>query len=176
MRFSICLPLLVLPFLVLGAPYFATAGFAAGAGEMKLAQSQGGSLSGGSLGGSIDSAPAARPKRAAAAVQAPARRTQPESPRSRGGGASLSSYDGAWSVTSTGCSGAGTGQVTISNGRVITQTGAVTGRVSPQGVVNTASSFNGVTFTGTGQIRGQSAYGSFHQSDGCTGSWRAIKL
>ena len=89
--------------------------------------------------------------------------------------ASVERFNGAWSVSSGGgCSAAGTGQVTISGGRVIAANGS--GQVSPTGAVSTTSSYNGVTIVAQGQIAGQSASGVYRQSDGCSGTWSAVRL
>ena len=141
------------------------------------ADSVGGSIGGsigGSFGGSIEVSPGAP-----AARRAPRARPVPDEAapvQRRAAARPRPSFDGAWSVSSGGgCSAAGTSQVTISGGRVISQAG-VTGHVSPSGAVNTMSSYNGLTVVGRGQITGQSAQGVYRQSDGCQGTWSAVKL
>lgn len=163
----------------------------ASAGPLMLAQ-----MDGGGIGGSLEAPETrtvhARPRasRAAAPRTAPASRvivkrevvyepryvTRPAAPqrRSAGQGAGLASYDGVWSVSSGGCSGAGTGQVMISGGRISSSSGS--GSVSPSGAVSTVSTVNGLTIVGQGRITGQFASGVYRQSDGCTGSWSAVKL
>ena len=96
---------------------------------------------------------------------------------SQHGGASrgVGAYNGAWMVSSEGaCTGLGSGQVTIIGGRIIGPNGA--GRVSPGGFVRTIQNINGVTVTGQGQISGTMAAGTFRQSDGCSGTWTAVKM
>ncbi|WP_237477422.1 hypothetical protein [Lichenibacterium dinghuense] len=154
---------------------------------------------GGGVGGSL-AAPATRtvrakprPRPAAAARSAPTpaprvivrrevvyqpryieRPAAPEPRRSARASGGLASYDGMWTVSSNGCSAAGTTQVMISRGRISASNGS--GRVSPSGAVSIVSAVNGLTIAGQGQITGGSASGSFRQSDGCAGSWSAVKL
>ena len=91
----------------------------------------------------------------------------------RAGG--VSAYNGAWMVSSEGpCTGIGSGQVTIMNGRIIGPNGA--GRVSPGGAVHTITNVNGVTTVSDGLITGGTASGSYRQSTGCSGIWTAVKL
>jgi hypothetical protein len=122
------------------------------AGDMQLAQME---SDGGSIGGAMGAAPSSAHARARTTAQ-PA-------------------FDGAWAVTSGGpCIAAGTSQVTISGSRIISPMGS--GSVTPAGVVSTVSSFNGLTITGKGRIVGRTASGSYRQSDGCAGTWSAVKL
>ncbi len=154
--------------------------------QERLAQAVDG---GGSIGGSIDvpartlprPVPRIRPKTsrpapAPAAVGGQAARPPAPEHRAASRKSPSPSFDGAWSVSSDGpCASAGSSQVTIAGSRIIGQTG-VSGRVSPSGAVRTLGSFNGLTVEGKGQIVGSSASGMYHQSDGCSGSWTAIKL
>lgn len=86
------------------------------------------------------------------------------------------SFDGTWSVSAAGpCSSAGTSEVLISGNRIMGQNGG-SGHVTPGGTVNTVGIVNGVTVVGEGQISGRSGSGIYRQSDGCSGSWDAVKL
>lgn len=88
---------------------------------------------------------------------------------------SVSVYNGAWMVSAEGpCTGIGSGQVTIMNGRVIGPNGG--GRVSSGGAVHTITNVNGVTTVSDGVITGGTASGSYRQSTGCSGIWTAVKL
>jgi len=154
-----------------GTCYFEAQSLAASFEQLKLAQAQG---EGGSLGGSIDAAPPAPARRAPPSVRAPAAKSSEYSrPKSEGG-----NFDGAWSVSSSPCGSnqvtSESNQVTISSGRVIGP--GVSGSVNAQGVVRTVGSNGGVTIIGTGRIHGRSAGGTYRRSDGCSGTWRAIKL
>lgn len=165
----------------------------ASADPIRMAQVQGGGIGGSLVEPEVAPArPKPRASRPAAAHVAPAPRVivkreiiyepryvaRPAPPTRRRGEAregGLASYDGVWTVSSGGgCSGAGTGQVTISAGRIIGSSG--TGRVSATGAVSTVSAVAGLTIVGQGQIVGRSASGVYRQSDGCTGSWSAVKL
>lgn len=86
------------------------------------------------------------------------------------------SFDGAWTVSAAGpCLSAGTSQVMISGSRIMGQNGEG-GHVSPSGAVTTVGNIDGVTVVGNGQISGRSASGIYQQSDGCSGSWNAVKF
>jgi len=130
---------------------------------------------GGSIGGSLDAPPTQRQPAQPPAASSPSKPRPVQQRPARP--ASAASFDGAWLVTSSACSGSGAtqAQVTISGGRVISQ-GTVTGSVSPDGIVNTHSSYNGVSIVGSGRISGRAASGTYRQSDGCYGTWRAAKL
>ncbi len=89
----------------------------------------------------------------------------------RGG---VSAYNGAWLVSTAGfCTGLGSGQVTIIDGRIIGPNGA--GRVTASGALHTISNVNGFTTVSNGRIVGDTASGSYQQSDGCVGTWTAVK-
>lgn len=104
-----------------------------------------------------------------------ARRSKPgenrrSTPTQRSGG----SFDGAWTVVSTGCSGAGTGTVVVSSGRIIGQ--GVSGSFGPNGVIHSVASLgNGGTAIGSGRASGRRASGIYRQTDGCTGRFTAFK-
>ena len=87
----------------------------------------------------------------------------------------LAIYDGVWTASIGGpCSAAGRGQFMVSGGHMTSNAGS--GTVSPDGTVNTVSAFNGLTIVAQGQMTARSASGVYRQSDGCTGSWSAVKL
>lgn len=137
----------------------------------ELASAQG--ATGGSLGndnkslsGSREAAPArrARPERAERIE-----RRAPTPRRSNGG-----NFDGAWTVVASGgCAVSGTSTVMISGGRVYAQ--GLSGSVSPSGAVRTVGSSGGLTIISTGRISGNTGYGAYRQSDGCSGTLRAIR-
>src|ERR1035437_5784159 len=109
----------------------------------------------------------------------PARRSKPEAeePRRsssrRGGGGGGGNFDGPWAFTSAGCSGAGTTATVISGGRFVTPFSS--GAVSPNGVIHSAGAGNGLTFTATGRLVGNSGSGTFKRSDGCNGTWTGTR-
>lgn len=133
----------------------------------------------GSMGGSIGvqeksvsgdrEAPRAAPPPPSRQRSAPeAKRPAPRKGGGGGGGGGGGNYDGVWHVTNIGCGG-GSGPVTISGGRIVA--GGVSGSVSGNGSVRTASS-NSV---GWGRISGNRASGGFRTNDGCTGRWTASR-
>ena len=87
----------------------------------------------------------------------------------------LARFDGTWSVSSGGgCPAAGNGEVRIAHGHVLAANGS--GRVGPDGAVDTVTTVAGMTVVGQGRIVGNAASGSYRQSDGCTGPWSAVRL
>lgn len=127
---------------------------------------------GGSLGGGILPVhKASRPRLPPRVIDE--RRSSPRLVRRSTDG--LAKFDGTWSVSSGGgCQTAGTGQVTIAQGRIIAANG--NGRVGPDGSVSTVSTVAGMTIVGQGRIVGSAASGSYRQSDGCVGPWSAVRL
>jgi len=107
----------------------------------------------------------------------PARRGKPaaDEPRraSRGGGGGGSSVDGAWIVTSVGCGGTGSGAFVVTSGRIIGE--GLTGSVSASGSARSVLQANGLTSIGSGRLSGRSGSGTFRRSDGCNGTWNAVK-
>lgn len=135
--------------------------------------SAGGSI-GGSIGGSVEINPPAahrpRPQASRAAPRAEAQARPTHRAAARGGG-----FDGAWQVTASGnCSGAGSSQYTVTGGRIVGPYGG--GRVSPSGAVSTVGSVAGLSVVSEGRLQGSSGQGIYHQSDGCSGPWVAMKL
>ena len=137
-------------------------------------------LAQGSAGGSIgndDKAVSGSRQERAVERQGPARRNRDDdvprrAPRRGGGG--VSSYDGAWTVfASAGCAASGTGTVMISGGRILAQ--GLSGTVSPNGAIRSIGNAGGITVVSSGRITGNTGYGTYKQSDGCSGTLRAVK-
>ncbi len=116
--------------------------------------------------------------------QEPARALPPQQPaaprakaanRASSGGGGGGSFDGAWAVSAVGvtCSGGSQSAVVVTSGKIIGQ--GLSGQVSANGVVNTVGNANGITIISTGKLTGRSGSGTFHQSDGCSGRWTAMK-
>jgi hypothetical protein len=108
----------------------------------------------------------------------PARNSSEETHRSRpsgggGGGGGRGNFDGPWAFTSAGCSGAGTTVTLISGGRFVTQFSS--GSVSPNGSIRSVGAGNGLSFTASGRLVGNSGAGTFKRSDGCNGTWTGIR-
>ncbi len=78
-------------------------------------------------------------------------------------------YDGAWLVNNIGCGGAA-GRVWVSGGR-ISGDGGVTGSVSANGTVRTATAVS----VGWGRVSGSRGSGGFRTNDGCTGRWTSVR-
>jgi hypothetical protein len=98
----------------------------------------------------------------------PAEEAAPVSP-----GGPNNSFDGVWAFTSAGCPHTGTLPAIITGGRIVVQGGA--GQVDPDGALHSVGAGNGMTVTAVGQLSGNTGAGSFKRSDGCVGSWIAIK-
>ena len=132
--------------------------------------------SGGSIGNDEKSLSGSREAPRAIEPSRPARRSKPaaDEPRSAsrksGGG---SSADGAWVVTSVGCGGTGSGAIVITSGRIIGE--GLSGSVSANGAARSVYQANGLTSIGSGRLSGRSGAGTFRRSDGCNGTWSAIK-
>ena len=143
-----------------------------------VAWAQSGSA-GGSIGNEEKSLSGAR--EAPRATEPPARRSKPESGRTRrasrksGGGSGGNNFDGAWIVSAVGvtCSGTSSNAVVVTSGKIIGETAR--GTVSPDGKVYGTASGNGLTIITVGRLSGRSGGGTFKQSDGCTGRWTAAK-
>jgi hypothetical protein len=107
-----------------------------------------------------------------------ARRSEREEPRraSRGGGGGANRFDGSWSYVAVGtnCQGTGSGAGIIANGRAIGP--GTTGGVSPSGAYHAVTVGNdGIVTTANGHISGNSASGTYTQSNGCTGRWSSTR-
>jgi hypothetical protein len=82
-------------------------------------------------------------------------------------------FDGAWTFTSAGCPYTGSLPAMISGGKILIRGGS--GQVDPDGTLHSVGAGNGMTLTAVGQLSGNTGSGTFNRSDGCVGSWIAIK-
>jgi hypothetical protein len=82
-------------------------------------------------------------------------------------------HDGAWMFTSAGCRGTGTLPAMIIGGKIVIRGGS--GQVDPDGTLHSVGAGNGMTLTAVGRLSGNTGAGTFNRSDGCVGSWIAIK-
>jgi hypothetical protein len=82
-------------------------------------------------------------------------------------------FDGRWKFTGGGCRGAGSVSAVIKGGKVIVRGGG--GNVTPDGTIHTVGAGNGLTFTAEGRLSGDAGSGTYDRSDGCSGTWVAVK-
>jgi hypothetical protein len=82
-------------------------------------------------------------------------------------------FDGAWTFTSAGCRHTGSLPAMISGGKIIIRGGS--GQVDPDGTLHSVGAGGGMTLTAVGRLSGNTGAGTFSRSDGCVGSWIAIK-
>jgi len=83
----------------------------------------------------------------------------------------VAKYDGTWTaVISPGCAASSTRSITVSGGRIAAL--GLSGMISPTGAFRVVGLGGTV---GTGRITGNTGSGSYRESDGCSGSIRAIK-
>jgi hypothetical protein len=82
-------------------------------------------------------------------------------------------FDGRWIFTSAGCTNTGSLPATIRKGKIIVKGGG--GSVSPDGTLHSVGAGGGMTLTAVGQLSGNNGSGTFNRSDGCVGTWIAIK-
>jgi hypothetical protein len=82
-------------------------------------------------------------------------------------------FDGIWKFTSAGCPHTGTLPAIITGGRIVVQGGS--GQVDPDGTLHSVGAGNGMTLSAVGRLSGNTGAGTFNRSDGCIGSWIAIK-
>ena len=82
-------------------------------------------------------------------------------------------FDGRWTFTSAGCPHTGSLLATIRRGKIIVRGGS--GSVSPDGTLHSVGAGGGMTLTAVGTLSGGTGAGTFNRSDGCVGSWIAIK-
>jgi hypothetical protein len=82
-------------------------------------------------------------------------------------------FDGVWIFTSAGCRYTGSLPAKIVGGKIIVRGGS--GQVDPDGTLHSVGAGNGMTLTAVGQLSGNTGSGTFNRSDGCVGSWIAIK-
>jgi hypothetical protein len=83
------------------------------------------------------------------------------------------SFDGAWTFTSAGCPHTGSLPARIVGGKIIIRGGR--GQVDPDGTLHSVGAGGGMTLTAVGRLSGDTGAGTFSRSDGCVGSWIAIK-
>ncbi len=81
-------------------------------------------------------------------------------------------FDGRWTFTSAGCPHTGSLPALISGGRIIVRGGS--GQVDPDGTLHSVGA-GGMTLTAEGRLMGNTGSGTFNRSDGCIGTWIAIK-
>ena len=82
-------------------------------------------------------------------------------------------FDGAWIFTSAGCPYTGSLPAMIAGGRILIRGGS--GQVDQDGTLRSVGAGNGMTLTAAGRLSGNTGAGTFSRSDGCVGSWIAIK-
>jgi hypothetical protein len=82
-------------------------------------------------------------------------------------------FDGRWIFTSAGCPHTGSLPATIRKGQITVAGGG--GFVSPDGTLHSVGAGGGMTLTAVGQLSGNSGSGTFNRSDGCVGTWIAVK-
>jgi hypothetical protein len=90
--------------------------------------------------------------------------------------AGANDFDGTWSETITGgpkCAATLHTTFQVANGQLI-QSGC-SGVISPSGSVQSSCNGAGFTLTATGHFTPNSASGRYTRSDGCSGSWKAVK-
>jgi hypothetical protein len=89
------------------------------------------------------------------------------------GNGDVESFNGTWLFAGIGCHSSGVLPAIISHGKLIVPNGS--GRVDPDGTINTIGYVNGVTQTAVGRLLGNAGSGTFKRSNGCRGTWTAIK-
>jgi hypothetical protein len=82
-------------------------------------------------------------------------------------------FDGAWTFTSAGCRHTGSLVALIIDGKIVVRGGS--GQVDPDGTLHSVGAGNGMTLSAVGRLSGNTGAGTFNRSDGCVGSWIAIK-
>lgn len=82
-------------------------------------------------------------------------------------------FDGKWIFTSAGCPHTGSLPAIIRQGKIIIRGGS--GFVTLDGTLHSVGAGGGMTLTAIGQMSGNTGAGTFNRSDGCIGSWIAIK-
>lgn len=129
--------------------------------------------SGGSIGNDNKSLSGAREEsRSAAPRRARPERIERRAPTARRGGGG--NFDGVWTaIASAGCAASGAGRVVVSGGTLSGQ--GVSGSVSSNGALRAVGNAGGITVISTGRLSGGSGSGVYRQSDGCSGTWRAVR-
>ena len=87
--------------------------------------------------------------------------------------AEANAFDGRWIFTGAGCKGAGSVSAVIKGGKVLVRGGG--GNVTPDGIIHTVGAGNGLTLTAEGRLSGDAGSGTYDRSDGCSGTWVAVK-
>jgi hypothetical protein len=82
-------------------------------------------------------------------------------------------FDGRWIFTSAGCKNTGSLPATIKQGRIIIRGGS--GLVTPDGTLHSVGAGGGMTLTAEGHLDLETGSGTFDRSDGCSGTWIAVK-
>jgi len=82
-------------------------------------------------------------------------------------------FDGRWIFTSAGCKNTGSLPATIKQGRIIVRGGS--GQVAPDGTLHSVGAGGGMTLTAEGHLDLETGSGTFDSSDGCSGTWIAVK-
>jgi hypothetical protein len=82
-------------------------------------------------------------------------------------------FDGKWIFTGAGCPNSGSVPAVIRNGKIVVRGGA--GFVEPDGALHSVGAGGGMTLTAVGSLTGNTGSGTFNRSDGCVGSWIAIR-
>jgi len=91
----------------------------------------------------------------------------------RSGNGDIESFNCTWLFAGMGCHSSGVLPAIISHGKLIVPNGS--GHVDPDGTINTIGYANGVTQTAVGRLSGNAGSGTFKRSNGCRGTWTAIK-
>jgi hypothetical protein len=79
-------------------------------------------------------------------------------------------FDGPWTFTIAGCRFTGSLPASIVGGKIVIKGGS--GQVDPDGTLHSVGAGNDIA---VGRLSGNSGSGTFYRSDGCVGSWTAIK-
>jgi len=85
----------------------------------------------------------------------------------------IKGFDGAWTFTSAGCRHTGSLVALIIDGKIVVRGGR--GQVDPDGTLHSVGAGNGMTLSAVERLSGNTGAGTFNRSDGCVGSWIAIK-
>jgi len=84
-----------------------------------------------------------------------------------------SAFDGRWTFTGAGCPNTGSVSAVIKRGKIIVKDGG--GHVSADGTLRSVGAGGGMTLTAQGHLFADAGSGTFDRSDGCSGTWIAIK-
>jgi hypothetical protein len=103
----------------------------------------------------------------------PAPSPPPSQPHQDNTGRDNTGFDGKWTFTGAGCPNSGSVPAVIRHGRIIVRGGS--GFVEPDGTLHSVGAGGGMTLTAVGSLTGNTGSGTFNRSDGCIGSWIAIK-